>query len=162
MAGLGTREPSAEGAKRGAGRPGLRPGHARGGRAAGLDPPRPPARPAGGRGGGTFHCEGEGRGGGGGRGRPCASPPAAPPPASSGSGGPAPSPLARAGQPSLGQYLRSHCPVAPASAAEVPPPPSLNSAALSTASGLPVALLPEKSPSLATPLATGSPSEVVT
>lgn len=85
-------------------------------------------------------------------------PPAAPCPASSGTGDPASPLLARAGWSSPGQYLRSRCRAAPASAAEVPPPPSLNSAALPTASGLAVALLPEGSPS-SWPLLGNAPSD---
>lgn len=166
---MGTREPRGRrgGAGGGAGRPRPRPGCARWERAAGLGPPRSLARsPA-----SSPGCPGvaaaapsivRGRGGGGGgrRGSPCVSPrpPAAPPPASAGTGDLASPVLARAGRPSLAQYLRSRCPAAPASAAEVPPPPSLNSAALSTASGLAVALLPEESPS-SWPLLGNAPSD---
>lgn len=109
---------------------------------------------------------GRGGGGRGGRGPPLASPPAAPALVSSGTGHPASPPLAQAGRLSPGRYLRSRCQAAPASAAEVPPPPSLNSAALPTASGLLVGLPPEDSPSsrplLGNAPSNGIPSGVVT
>lgn len=158
---LGYPEPGAEGTRWGRGDPGSAP-RARG---AGEEPrdwtrpaplPAPlPARP-GVAAAAPSIVRGRGGGGGEGKGRPRASPPA-----SSGTGCPASPPLARASGSSLDQYLRSRCPAAPASAAEVPPPPSLNSAALSTASGLPVALLPEE-PLLGNALSNGIPSEVVT